>query len=147
MDERRFGLGLAVGVLLGVAIVAASGGLAAAQLMRLPASTNEKALTTTLTQTTTVRSPQTSVPTGTNGTQGLQVTPSNATTGNSAATNAFLFSVSSIQAALPSTSFAAIASQSPASNALLIVPVAVALLLGAFVYRIYAKRKTADEED
>jgi len=92
-------------------------------------------------------SPQTSVSTGTNGTQGLPVTASNTTAGSSAATSNFLSSVGSIQGSLPSTRYSAIASQSPASNALLIVPVAVALLLGTFVYRLYARGKTADEED
>ncbi|MDE1858714.1 MAG: hypothetical protein KGI26_06595 [Thaumarchaeota archaeon] len=146
MDERRFGLGLAVGVLLGVVVVAASGGLAAAQLMWLPASANEKALTTTLTQTTTALAPQTPVSMGANGTQGLPLAEST-TTVSSGATSNLLLNVGAIQAALPSTRYAAIASQSSTANALLIVPVAVALLLGAFVYRVYAKRKTADEED
>ncbi|HKT21856.1 MAG TPA: hypothetical protein VJR06_04485 [Nitrososphaerales archaeon] len=150
MEGRQFGVGLAAGILLALTIVAASGGLGLAQTVFAPSSAQETAATTT-TWVTTVYSATTSAPTGsvTYGGNGTAVTPATTTTASATGTSAGSSNLllGSIQAALPSTRYAAVASQSPASNAFLIVPVLLALILGAVLYRAYAKRMpTGDEQ-
>ncbi len=152
MDGKRFGVGIAAGLLFGLAIISASGNLGAVlgspSVFFGPAQSggtvhNTATNTATLTQTVT-----TAASTSTSGTP-LYVTSGNTTdnmsggttTASSAATNA-VSDLKSLQAAIsgltpPSDAsrFDSISQQSPLTNAVVLVPLLVALLLGAVLYR------------
>jgi hypothetical protein len=152
MRGRRFGMGLAVGVLFGVVVVAMSGGLGASLISFAPA-TNSSATSVTTTAATT---------TFTTESIGLVTTPQGTTTQGSSGQNATLYVTSSVStttsptvpsvyfnsiSALPSSRIAAVAVQNPASNAFLVVPVVVAFLLGAALYRTSTKGKVAGDKE
>ena len=147
MDGMKFGFGLAAGLLIGLAVVASSGGLTAVAGVFTSASPASQSLASSSTSsqsesqsTSASYNPATS-----------NLTNSAGTTATSSASSA---SVSAGPAApvlewgplnLPSSSIASIPKQPPASNAILLVPILAALLVGAARYR--ASRQGSDESE
>lgn len=142
MDGRRFGIGMVVGILLGLGVVAASGGLNSAAPLFAPHGT--ALFTAATTATTTAYNSVSTAPA--NGTEGYV---SNVSTGTGAGLSPVTpqASMGSILNALPSSNLAAFASQSPGSNAFLMVPVLLALALGAVVYRTSSRGGTASGKE
>jgi|SRR5579863_1311994 len=155
MDRRRFVVGLAAGLLLGVAVISASGALAPPQFASF--GTPAAATTTAMVVTTTGYSYSSSTETGSQYTVGPGAPNStnvqsgngkNATNQTSSATaNSYGNPLVAALAPLPSSSFAAISTQGPRSDALLLIPVAFAFVLGALLYRSTLKNGDAPEED
>ncbi len=159
MDGKRFGVGIAAGLLFGLAVIAASGNLGvmfgstfASFGPANPHSPAGAADTATATATTTITLTQTSVAssyTTVSGQVVFVVTPGNASnTVNSGASSGTTTTTSggtdlkSLQAAifgLPSSRdashFDSISQQPLLTNAVVLVPLLVAFLLGAVLYR------------
>lgn len=151
MEGRRFMLGVAAGALLALAVVVASGGPALPQYFSAPATPSAQftvgaatSTTTYVTVTATTAGTTTSQVPG--GSGNLTVS---AGAGSSSSTTSApeMYNAWSFGAVLPSSSAASLASQSPATNAMLAVPVLLALLFGAVLYRASAKKARASETD
>jgi hypothetical protein len=149
MEGRRFGVGLVAGLLIGLAIVAASTSLVSGQavLFSTPGanSATGSVTTTTLSATTTTRTqvPQQSgsVPptTGGNSSYVSGVTSTTSTTSGLAKSLGLVPAFS--------TDLQSIARQSPAANAFLFIPVLVALFLGALAYMVSRQGKKELSEE
>jgi hypothetical protein len=163
MDGKRFGIGLAAGLLLGLAIVTASGGLGSAPAIFGPASSplygGEAAATTT---TNTVASALTTTVTQSSSTSGVpaySVNPANSTTGSvsnaktitsiSSTTSPGQSSLNSLGSSEKSPNYSSrivsITQQPLLSNTVIFVPVLAAFLLGAILYR--ASNRNKDRPD
>ena len=155
MDGKRFGVGLVAGLLLGVAIVAASSGLPtgslygsfgpAGQYSVATSATSTSAVTATNSATSTYPIGGTILPPGMNTTKGISTTTSTPVEavngGNSSTTFASLASsLSSLSSDVDSMPH-----QPLVSNAVVFIPIFVAFLLGAVLYR--ASRPKDEEED
>jgi len=155
MEGKRFGLGLAAGVLLGLGVIVASAGLGTGSLYGSLSSggtyymTAPTATSSTMTSAATVTSSQSSYPVGgivppgqKNETFSVETTTTQGSpaNGNSAANSASiqnsLWSLSSNVNTLPR--------QPLLSNAAIFLPVFVAFILGAALYR--ASRQPDEEE-
>ncbi len=151
MEGKKFGVGLAAGLMLGLVIVTASGGLSSSpswsgalvshDLGPVGTTTAAKAAVTTFTTASIPPGFQTGSTNSTHGT-GNQTTPSVSVTTTSLNPNSTL-DQGSTQSNSPASSsrFSAIASQPLLSNALVFVPVFVAFLLGAIFYRTSSRGK------
>ena len=144
MDGRRFGVALALGVLLAMVVVAASGALGPSMSFEhAPASSTAATSTAaTVTYTTVSSAPVGGSTGGANGSQSPGTTTDFSPTYQPVAGG-----FSSILNLMPSPRFAALGSQSPGSNALLIVPLVVALVLGGALYRMSSKGKGPQKEE
>lgn len=154
MDGKRFGIGLVAGLLLGLAIVTASGGLGSASVVFGPLSPSQKgaAETATKTATTTVILSST-LSTSTGGLPAYSVNQTNSTQGSvsnlpssvstSTGQSDLNFGGSSAKSPSYSSRIVSIAQQPLLSNAVIFVPVLVAFLLGAVLYRA-SRRNEAD---
>ena len=152
VEGKRFGVGLIAGLLFALAIVAASGVLssAVAPLYPGPFSGAGAANTASSSVTTTPGNsapPQTAVSTATQahaacGNLSTQASTASTSYGNSAAsdTNSIFGSAGGF-----SSSLAALDRLSAQSRALLLMPVLVAFLLGALVYRSTRHKETDSE--
>jgi hypothetical protein len=148
MRGKRFGMGLAAGVLLGVVVVAMSGGLGASQIPYAPAALNSATSEATATSTTTYSAESTVPATTSQGTSGQNSTLVFSTSVSTITSSTVpSFSAFNAISGLPSSKIAAVAVQNPASNAFLVVPVVVAFLLGAALYRASVKGKGADDKE
>jgi hypothetical protein len=148
MEGKRFGVGLAAGILLGLAIIAGSGAISSPvgvfgslsnSLNSAPATTFTAAMTTTTETQTQTSSSSTSpafaggaVPPPTTGNKTAATTTTASTSQNLPATQAG-------SSATPRLAFSSrvssITSQPLLSNAVLIVPILLAFLFGAVLYR------------
>jgi hypothetical protein len=137
MDAKRFGLGAVLGLLAAAAIVAGSG-LALAP-MRSPSSSPWNAVTTIYSLATTTYVTST---TGANGTSGSSASGSAVTTRSTTTPLSSLHGA----ATLPSSMLSAVGYQSPASNAILLVPVLAAAALGLIIYRATGRKNDSDGE-
>jgi len=180
MEGKRFGVGIAAGLILGLALVAVSGGLGGTPLAQLSprggaVSTTTASSTLILTVTATSASTvtytvATSTTTGgssipsqwSNGTKAYTSTStttvitsapasstSNGTPSESGATNATsgVTDGAFIPAGNNPTRLANIPQQPIVSNAEILVPVLIAFLLGAFLYRVTVReRERSDAE-
>ena len=168
MDSRRFGGGLAVGILLGLVVIAATGLAAVPEAAPVTnyAATTTAPTTTFSTSSTTVFASTTSAATSTS--TSVQYTYG-AGQPNSTSQSATSYTVTSSTPAgvkastathsspfdflqtgltsLPSSSFAALSTQSPHANAFLVVPILVAFLLGAVLYRTTLKTRAPPEDE
>jgi hypothetical protein len=147
MDGRRFGVGIAAGLLFGFAVITAAGGLGSLSTASFyPVQGGLTAITTssataTVTQSSTVtRTANASIPAYV--ASGNLTNLSTSTTGatpNSAVSNAGLKNAASSAANGASPSFSSriqsIAAQPLSSDAVVIIPALLALLLGALLYR------------
>ena len=146
MDARRFGVGLVAGLLAAFALIAVSGGFSSSIFTPLApsssrglASQTQTAVTSTIATQSGTTAPYSSITTG-NGINSVSGT------GSSAGQNAtFLANLVSLPAKVPSANVNNILRQPPLSNAILFVPVLMALLLGALFYRA-TRRKNEDAE-
>lgn len=152
MNGKRFGIGLVAGILVGLAVVAASGGLGASVPLLSPRSgpatatgnTVETSTTTSVHYSTTIS--YSSASTGTGPTLTVTGTSSssakdvigNATSSSSSAPPVE-FSASGVT--FPSAAISSISAQDVTSNAFLVVPIVVALIVGAALYRSAARRR------
>lgn len=151
MEGKRFGVGLVVGLLLAVGVVVASGGLGSLS------SAGSQALYPAASESATITVASTSSATSGTGTPHGSTTPNSSASLNSmnetysvtSATTAPLTinSVPSSIGYMPSSRLAAVGAQSPTVNALLAVPVVLALLLGLVLYRTAAKNRTAPKDE
>jgi hypothetical protein len=140
MDGKRFGVGLAAGLFVGLAIVVGSGGVGASPSIfaaLTPAQAGSVASTTTAATATSTASSSTTTPPdystgGLNGLNSTVTTTSASTTGS----QKILFGLVGVSSGLSS-----ISTQPPASNAIIFVPVLVAFLLGAIIYRASNRNK------
>jgi predicted lipid-binding transport protein (Tim44 family) len=148
MDGMRFGVGLAAGLLLGLVVIVASVGSGNFALygtlgssVQGPVTTATTAIQSMVTQTSTTGQP----PYSTNSGNSTLPPPAVATTtqgsisfGNSSAKslNSVLSSLSSNVNNIPRQPFL--------SNAIVFVPICVAFLLGAVLYRV---SRPSDEEE
>lgn len=141
MDGTRFGVGVMVGLLLAVGVVAASGGLGSlSPYAAAPASYQTTTETATTETAYSVSGSSTGTPWGT-----LTPNSTSSITGNetnTVATSSNLY-VQSLIGNLPSSRFAAVVTQSPTTNAILVVPVLLALLLGAVLFRASTRGRTS----
>ena len=151
MEGKRFGIGLAAGLLLGIAIISASGGMGSFSTVLVPASHSGVAITTTsarsavTTMTSTASQTATAITTPAYGVvpgNVSQASTTSAGTTPSAAMQKALSNLSSLSASGangPPPSFSSrvqnIPGQPPFANAVILLPVLVALLLGAIFYR------------
>jgi hypothetical protein len=151
MHGRRFAIGLVVGVLLGVGVVIASGGLGLSQTEFSPITVQGSVSTTITAATTANTASSTSLPPATTATQGATGPGGNytleSTVGSPAAAHPVLFGLNSVLSSLPSSKFAAVAAQSPAANAFLVVPILLALVLGVLLYRASTGGRAKDLKD
>ena len=149
MDGKRFGVGLAAGLIVGLAIVAASGGVGVAPSLFAalsPASKGVMSSTTTVAATSTMSTSTAPPPDyGVNGGSGGVTSVTSTATSTSASTNG---TQNSIQGSLVSLSsgLSNISTQSPTSNAIIVVPVLVAFLLGAVLYRASNRGRVGPDE-
>lgn len=144
MVEGRYAIGLATGVFLALGIVTASGwvGFVPSNSSQPVPSQSQEGATTIATSTlynaitTETSASGQGIPASANGTSVTHTTagPSNP-----------LAAVNALQAGLPSPELGAVSSQSPVSNALLAVPILLALGLGAVLYRASAKEESTSE--
>jgi len=153
MDGKRFGVGLAAGLLLGLAVVVASAGFGTGSLYgslsssgRYSAATSTVSSTLTEAATTTTAQPSYPnggivPPTGKNVTEGVVTTMTEAlnTFGNSSNSAGLASSLSSL-----SSNVATIPHQPLLSNAVVFIPVFVAFLLGAVLYRVSRPKDVAE---
>ncbi len=147
MEGKRFGFGLAVGLLLGVAIITASGGLGALS-PGVPQYYNfsKGATTTTYTGTTAVTSSQPIDAAVGHQTTTTTIAASQTIPGNSSNTGLNGMS-SGVTTPAYSSRVESIPHQPLLIDALVFVPVLVAFLLGAVLYRAsYRNREHPDEE-
>ena len=160
MDGKRFGVGLAAGILVGLAVITASGGLGAGLAEFAPAgSLNYAAVVTTTTapgSTVTTSAPTQS----TNGSTPLTASLSNSTktaatfSTTSAPSSAvsttplyILANLTSLAPTIPSSRLSSVATQPFSSNAIIFIPVLVAFLLGALLFRASVSGKAESSEE
>ena len=161
MDGKRFGVGLVAGLLLGLAIVTVSGGLGSGQLTFGPFSPSQAGAAETATKTaTTMVTLATTLSTSTGGSPLYSVNQTNSTSGSvsnipssvSTSTTApngqsdLNFGGSSAKSPSYSSRIVSIAQQPLLSNAVIFVPVLVAFLLGALLYRVSRRNETDSVE-
>lgn len=160
MDGKRFGVGIAAGLLVGLAVIAASGGLAAVSGSVLsPPGLFSSAGVATTTATSTATQSQTSAiarstttnsqpiyDMGGNTTNSLSSGSATETTTGGASLDTIKGLVSSVTSPSYSSHIASIAQQPPLSNAVIFVPVIVAFLLGAILYRTSSRSKEETSE-
>jgi hypothetical protein len=154
MEGNRFGLGLIVGLLVALAVVAATGGFGSLSgtaslspagranvqstvLSAVTTATESMSSTSSLRAATTSGSSSFSIPE--NGTYGVAATSTSVS--RSTSSGAPLASITgSVGTSVPGPTYSSrvekIAQQPPLSNAVILVPVLVAFLLGAFLYRL-----------
>ena len=172
MEGKRFGVGLAAGLLLALALVAVSGGLGSASLPVFgpaPAASTTTAATTTVTMSVTTTSTATyalsstttslGTPLGSlsgNVTSPRQVATTTTTSPNPSqaaqtaannANNGATYSTIFPSGAKNPTHIASIAQQPLTSNAVIVAPVLAAFLLGAFLYRVVVQEKERPDSD
>jgi hypothetical protein len=146
MEGKRFAVGLFAGLLLGVAIITASGGLVTLSSGAAPASKNAQgssALTTTTLVTETATVAQTvstsSVPAYFNlGNKSLSSTTTTPATPGSASLNSSLSNLNGVSTSSTpaySSRVQSIPHQPLLTDTVVFVPVFVAFLLGALLYR------------
>ncbi len=148
MDGKRFGVGVAAGLLVGLAIVASAGSFASlAPTVFAPIQAGGAAVTTT--PAIVAVTPQTSTATRSANTTGqpvymvtstsTTVAPPNPSGTDSNAQNAAI-------SPLFSSNVASIAHQPLVSNAVILVPLLVAFLLGAILYRASGRTREQPAE-
>ena len=143
MDGTRFGAALALGVLLGLGVVAAAGGLGPSASVLEQGLLTARAATTSATSTayTTNASAPTSISTGTKTAAGWNASMATASPPPTAGESA----LNSVVSPIPSSRFAAFASQSSGSDALLTIPILLAVVFGALLYIATARGKAGSE--
>jgi hypothetical protein len=163
MDGKRFGIGLAAGLLLGLAIITLSGGLGSAPVVFGPlnpsqagaAVTATKSMTTTVTVTPTlsgsISSSTAKSANPANSTAGsVSNLPSSAsttgTTTSSPGQSDLTAQGSKEKSPSYSSRIVSITQQPFLSNAVILVPVILAFLLGAVLYRTSMRSKTNSDE-
>jgi hypothetical protein len=161
MDGKRFGVGLVAGLLLGLAIVTASGGLGSASVVFGPLSPSHPGAAETATKTVTTKVlSATTLSTSSGGSPAYSVNPTNSTQGSvsnlpsSVSTSTttsngqsdLTFGGSSAKSPSYSSRIVSIAQQPLLSNAVIFVPVLVAFLLGAVLYRASRRNETDSVE-
>ena len=166
MEGKRFAVGLVAGLLVALGVVTAAGGLGTAPASVLFGPTSGSAgVTTAGVATTSATAPQTmtvtattemsatsssaAIPNATNSgsqTYTVSVTTSSVTSASSPGTNN---QNASTTAKSPnfSSQLDDISKQPPLSNALIFVPVLVAFLLGAVLYRASIRGGASSEEE
>jgi hypothetical protein len=169
MEGRRFGIGLAAGLLVAFAVVAASGGLASTLGSLSPTSANpaQSAATsissTTMIYTSTVPASITytvtmstttseSYPIGSLNTNATTIASSSASTQTSSSAITFGANgqknlTSALSTPRFSSSFGSIAQQPALSNAIVLVPIIIALLGGTVLYRASVQGKEEAGEE
>ncbi len=163
MDGKRFGVGIAAGLLFGLAIISASGNLGA--VLNSPSAFfgpaqsggtdhNPETNTATLTQTatsaaSTSTSGQPDYFTGGNTTKNTvngTTTVSNSATSSAADLGSLQAIISSLTPPSNASHFTSISQQSPLTSALIFVPLLVAFLLGAVLYQKSKRNKEGPSE-
>jgi hypothetical protein len=150
MEGKRFGFGLAAGLLLGLAVIVASAGFGTGSLYgtfgslsssQSPATAVTTASSTTVTQVATTSAQPNTTGSGNSTTppQSIVTTTQGSNTFGNSAGNAVNKGLSSL-----SSNVNSISNQPLVSNAVIFVPVFVAFLLGAAIYR--ASRQPDEEE-
>ena len=149
MESRRFGAGLVAGILVGVAVVALAGGLGST-LSTLSLTFAAPRITETTTAATATTTSGTSVLyVVTAGTSSQSKSAASNYTNLSSSSSSFSFTGVSggLSSLLPSSQLAAVATQGPVANAILSVPVIIALALGGLLYRVASKRSPVAKDD
>lgn len=161
----RVGIGLAAGLLVGLAIITAAGGLGSTGLVpdfgtfaAVQASTSTITTSTQSTMTGSIQSFTTTAPYPTGSGNGTQVVTSTASVTGGPAVSTSTSTASSTpptaalspaynQVMVPSSRFSSIAQQPVYSNVILVIPLLVAFLLGALIYQRSIRGKNALAED
>jgi hypothetical protein len=161
MDGKRFGIGLAAGLLLGLAIVTASGGLGSAAVIWGPSLSSSQAgqftATTTTNAATTIVTLTSSQSSSTSSQSAKSVYPTNSTDGSvnnipstiSTTTSQGQSDLTAGSSAKPpsySSRIVSISQQPLLSNTVIFVPVLLAFLLGAVLYRASNRSKSKSDE-
>jgi hypothetical protein len=151
MEGKRFGAGLVAGILLGLVIVTASSGLAPG-LNGSPFSSTfgGSDLAKSATTSTTATSSQTGSPPSQNSLNSTLSSVGRSTTTTSSITSPVPTSADHADSTTPpqfSSRVGSIAQQPILTNAFIFLPVLVALLLGAILYRVSLKRREDSPED
>ena len=153
MEGKRFGIGLAAGLLVGLAIVTAAGGLSSPPSWAGPLLSNSQGAVST---TYSAKMMATTSTTATSRTSTTPSLPANVGSANSTQTTNSQTSISVTTASVPpaptsnqgstnsaspafSSRFSAISQQPTILNALILMPVLAAFLLGAILYRVSSR--------
>ena len=153
MEGRRFGIGIAAGLLLGFAVLTASGGLAAFSSGTSPASSSfngPPAATTTASQAvTTATLPKTATSTGGQPAYagGSSVTTTSTSPLSPSSSGSDERGLASTTTPVYSSRVQSIAHQPVLTDALVFVPALLALVLGAVIYKASVRsRQSVGEE-
>jgi len=178
MEGKRFGVGLAAGLLVALAVVTTAGGFGSnpASVLLAPSSNSgamTKVITSSVTSTVTVAETTTAASTATYSAsssggntggflwQNATSYPASTTTSSSSTVSSKITSTNSSNPTSQAADNAAasqgtpkyssridsLATQPLLSNAVILVPVLVAFLLGAFLYRISVRERAAAVEE
>jgi len=141
MEGKRFGVGLVAGLLLGLVIVTASSGFTFGLYGSFTSNSEGLAPSTTAKSTTTANSQPQNALNSTFGSIGRSTTTT--TTGPTPSGADY----ATANAPIYSSHVANIAQQPVLSNAIIFLPVLVAFLFGAVIYRASTKRKADGTEE
>jgi hypothetical protein len=164
MEGKRFGVGLAAGLLLGLGIIAASGALGSSPAIFGPAlgpsQAGTRSLTTTVNTVATTATMTATLSTSTSGSPAYSVNHTNSTNGSGSLSNIpssvssttsqsqknITFGSSGAKSPSYSSRIVSIAQQPLLSNAVIFVPVLVAFLLGAILYQASNRNRKESEK-
>ena len=159
MDGKRFGVGLAAGLMVGLAIITVSGGIGSSFGLydSLGSQNGANLASSTTTEAAGLTTSTASTSSSTSGAPAYVVTPgSNSTLTSTVSSNTYTTDQKAAHGAASgfsanpfvfSSNIASIAQRPATSNAVVFIPVLVAFFLGAIVYRASNRSKEETDED